>query len=80
MSKETSYQKLKRKNYELEQRIWALRSFIAKSNDAELEMVRKLFEVEESLLSAWWRGEVSVDNNYNGILSLINEDRTTIHS
>lgn len=74
MSKLSSYQKLKKKNEVLEEKFWSLREFISKATPSELEMFKKIWHTENSIIQSWWQGDTEIkDTSYNGILTLLQE-------
>lgn len=71
-AKMNSYQKLKKRNEELEERFWSLREFISKATPVELEMFKKQWNIENGIVSSWWQGSTEVSGtSYDGILSLM---------
>jgi hypothetical protein len=70
----SSYQKLKKKIEEQDEKFWSLREFIAKATDDELELFKKIWHTENSIINMWWRGDTQIkDTSYNGILTLMKD-------
>lgn len=72
MAKESSYQKLKRKNKELEDELYKLKEAVFMDDVMFLDMIKKTFKLRRDMVEAFWEGEpTSEEKRYDGIYPMM---------